>query len=679
MQKEPKQIKLQAIGTLKSSVANSLHLIKLFDGRLLEYLTDLCEHSSVNDDDPDDLHNCDEILGAVKFVRLLNTYVLDPLTAQQMIYVYEGEWRKDGKIWRHVKDGLLHPSLQGKSHYRLQPYQVYVLICIFGLKYWSNTQVKAENRELIPSEQVREDGYIWDLRRMCSEFVLFTPRKTAKTQFSAFIQFCFFFFGDYNSECYCCANSEDQSKILFSRTRDLIAQHDPDKQYLRITETEVTWKRGKNQVLNSSLTSLSAGGKTKDGLFGQLCSADEYGSAAYVKGKSDMGRLVSVVESSMGPRREPLTFITTTAGTITTGPFIDKLQGIQRMLQREIDIAEGKAECTTTDDRHMCLLLHPDEWERNEDYLLTSVNVRAKINPMLGIIVQHAFYEDEIAKARTDGPDKLNDVISKDFNTYRNGALQEWLTSADIRPLQCAMRVDECTQNKGWIVFVGSDFSKGSDLNGNGYLCYNLNSRQFFCDGDFYISEEAVNKSSIKELYNQWASKGYLHITSGGTFDPAAVVSRIVELHNKGVNFALFGYDKYNSKLVINALSAWVFDLGVQLGTTINPDDIIISVSQSFATYNPLVNEFDYLVKRTIVNPATGKVVNAPLVSFSDSPLWGWLFDNCVLAESADGYGNRKPLKRNSSDSCKIDGVQMLLTGLYLFDRMNGKENEVGE
>ena len=36
--------------------------------------------------------------------------------------------------------------------------------------------------------------------------------------------------------------------------------------------------------------------------------------------------LVSVVQSSMGPRREPLTVITTTAGYATNGPFHRQLE-----------------------------------------------------------------------------------------------------------------------------------------------------------------------------------------------------------------------------------------------------------------------------------------------------------------------------------------------------------------
>ena len=39
----------------------------------------------------------------------------------------------------------------------------------------------------------------------------------------------------------------------------------------------------------------------------------------------------------MGPRREPLTVTTTTAGRITSGPFIEKLESLHRLLEMELE------------------------------------------------------------------------------------------------------------------------------------------------------------------------------------------------------------------------------------------------------------------------------------------------------------------------------------------------------
>ena len=49
-----------------------------------------------------------------------------------------------------------------------------------------------------------------------------------------------------------------------------------------------------------------------------------------------MASLVNVVEGSMGPRREPLTIHTTTAGNVEVGPFQIKLDGLKQLLEVEV-------------------------------------------------------------------------------------------------------------------------------------------------------------------------------------------------------------------------------------------------------------------------------------------------------------------------------------------------------
>ena len=271
-----------------------------------------------------------------------------------------------------------------------------------------------DQAELLPTER-EKDGYVWDYRRVCTDFTYFGPRKTDKTGLAAYIQFVFFFFEDDNSEIYCCANSSDQAKLLYSRTRQLIAQMD-DGNRIRSTQTVTDWRQAYKSVHDSSVRPLSAGGKTKDGMFAQLCCADEYGSAAYTNGKSDMLSLVNVIQSSMGPRREPMTFTTTTAGTISAGPFIEKLDALHRLLERELT-----GGTSFEDDRRLCLCLEPDQWEREEQVILTKPSLRKKVNPMLGIIVQHASYDAWIAEAAGDST-KMPELLAKYFNVYQTGA-----------------------------------------------------------------------------------------------------------------------------------------------------------------------------------------------------------------------------------------------------------------
>ena len=640
------QEKTQAAELLLKHMKEQVAVLETIEPRLAEYLRGLAIH-------PDD-HNAYEILSGVKFLRLLRTYPTDLETFRDVIYKYEGTWEQKDGMWYHVEGGLKHPGTTGPTNYRLQPFQVFVLASMFLLKAWVNTEAKAGSRAMLKTEDVW-GGYIYDMRRLCTEFTLFTPRKTAKTQLSAFVQFWYFMSGDENAECLCCANSSDQSKILFSRSRDLIHQMDPKERRIRFTASQVNWKPG--QFRTASLTALSAGGKTKDGLFAQLCSADEYGSAAYVNGASDMGKLVSVVESSMGPRREPMTFISTTAGIIHSGPFMDKLAGIKQLLATELD---EDAEHSLPNDRQMCLILEPDEWEQQEEeLLLTSKEVRRKVNPMLGVIVQHSFYEDEIAKARQN-PEKKNEVISKLFNVYQSGRVTQWMKGDRIRMLQRQKRITDCRFEEGWNVFVGLDFSHGDDLFAVTYLGVNYTPNQtlagrFFADCEAWVLEATMEQSPNRPLYEKWVEQGWLFVCPGEVFDSAYAINRLAEKNEKGINIAMFGYDAAQSVQPINNLKAWLQTLGIDAQSVVQ---MVVPVPQTALTQNPRIGELEDMIKSP-----------EGWLEFSESPLWPWCFGNCAVELNSSDL--RRVIK--STAQAKIDPVHGLLDALYCFDFTEGK------
>ena len=102
------------------------------------------------------LHNAYEILGAVKFLRLLRTYELDIPTFRDVVFKYEGVWEQRDGIWHHVEGGLKHPGPSGPRYYRLQPFQVFVLASMFLFNVWIDTEEQAGSRELLPTEKVME-------------------------------------------------------------------------------------------------------------------------------------------------------------------------------------------------------------------------------------------------------------------------------------------------------------------------------------------------------------------------------------------------------------------------------------------------------------------------------------------------------------------------------------------
>ena len=668
--------KLAAIDLLKTRYEGKADTLKDIDPRLDEYFADLIAHSNADPDSADDHHNVYELLGAAKFLRMLDTYNFNTKKVQTVIRLREGEWRREGRRWRHISGGLKCPGTSGAQVYRWQPFQVFVLASVYGFYSWVDTRMNADERaELLPTERVK-DGTVWDYRRVCTDFTYFGPRKTDKTGLAAYIQFEFFFFEDDNAEIYCCANSSDQAKLLYSRTRQLIMQMDATGNRIRSTQTVTDWKQAFKTVHDSSVRPLSAGGKTKDGMFAQLCCADEYGSASYTNGKSDMLSLVNVIQSSMGPRREPMTFTTTTAGTIQQGPFMEKLDALHRSLERELNYTEADFES----DRRLCLCLEPDEWERDEQTILDKPTLRKKVNPMLGLIVQHSSYDAWIGEARGDQT-KMPELLAKYFNIYQTGRMTKWITSDRIRQLQTSggKRIDDCQFIDGqgrerWHVFCGMDFSSGDDLFALTYLAVDwlpsdTMRGRFFADTDCWVLEKTMNDSPNRPLYEQWIEQGWLHKCPGEVFDSAYAINRIAELVEKHINIYYFGYDPAQSLTPINNLKAWLqtlFQKREGMSTKDIADAIqrmVIPVSQTSFTQNPRITELEE------------KMLSLDAwMEFSDSPLWPWCFGNCAVESKGDPPIRR--IVKGAGQNNKIDPVHGLLDALYCFDLGEGRVSE---
>ena len=651
------EFKLKAIEMLKEQVPIQAQQLQELDPRLLEYYQDLIEHSSVDPDDQNDWHCLWELLAALKLLRIFRHYVLDIPKMHQVIRLREGEWHKEGNIWKHDRGGLLLPGNNGDTYYRWLPFQIFVLAAMYGANAWVDTEVPNGTRELLPSEREGENGTIEDLRRLCVDFTYHLPRKSDKTGLSAYNNFLYFMLEDADSEIYCCANSQSQSRLLYDRTVSLIRQMDPNSRRIRFTATSTNWKPG--QIRSAQLYALSAGGKAKDGLKAQLCCADEFGSAPYVNGKSDMGILVNVVLSSMGPRRNPMMFTSTTAGNIVAGPFIDKLNSMKNDLLNELSMEEPKVHdgrLLSPGDRWMILPTMPDEWQLDEETLLTSTAVRKKVNPTLGIITQNAFYEQAVADSRLD-PLKKMETISKLFNVYTFSKVDEWIKPDTIRRLQIEQRVYDCTADRGWVVFCGMDFSMGDDLYAHGYLCVNPQTGDLFADLDAWITQETLEKISIRPLYEKWIMQGWLHLCPGGVIDTQIPVQRIIDLTEHGVNIMRIGFDPYRSPDPVNMLKAWVHSLGLR------PDEYVVPVSQTNATYNQPTEQLTQIVK----HPQGS-------LRFSMNPLWPYCFGCCVL-EKDNRMENKKPVKRNpGSDACKVDPIQALLSAWICWNRVEGSE-----
>ena len=80
---------------LTDVLSDQCEQVAAIEPRLDDYLSDLVTK-------PDN-HNGNELLGAIKFLRLLRTYETDIETFRDVVYKYEGIWQQtDGGMWHHV-------------------------------------------------------------------------------------------------------------------------------------------------------------------------------------------------------------------------------------------------------------------------------------------------------------------------------------------------------------------------------------------------------------------------------------------------------------------------------------------------------------------------------------------------------------------------------------------------
>ena len=669
--------KQEAIDCLRRRLTDDVRQrLREVDERLLGYIDGVARDVSIIFGDENDRHSMWEVLCAAKFIRMFTTYHFNVKKVQFYIALREGQWERRGKAWRYISGGLRLPSTSGAKVYRWQPFQVFVLACVFGFYAWVDTHVEAGTKDEMLDTEREKDGNIWDFRRMITEFIMYGPRKIDKTGLSSYIQLIFFLFGDFNSEIYSLAMTSDQSGILFDRTKFMLSQmnkSDEGNPLFRMTAKGVNWlKQYQAELRNSKIVPLTGGGKAPDGTNTELLNWDELGSSPYINGKSDMMAHVNVCQSSMGQRRQPLTFGTTTAGTITSGPFIEKLQAMHDLLLQEPKYDTGEATPSQILDTQMCLLLEPDEYEKTEyEYILTSHALRRKINPMLSIVVQYDFYDREMTKARQEGDQKFAECVAKLFNVYQSGRVTQWIKADRIRQLQIERRIEDCKYADGWQVFTGLDFAQGDDLFAVTYMAVNYKPSdtmrgRFFVDTNLWVLEETMKKSPNQPLYEQWVKDGWLNVCEGEVFDSMYAINRIAEVAEQGVNIVSFCYDPAQSVQPINQLKAWLQTLFQQRGDISSKElaDVIqrmvVPVSQTAMTQNPRIGELEHMI-----------LEKEPWMTFSMNPMIPWCFGNC--AAELGNSDLRRIVKGGPQPTHKIDFVHGLLDALYGFDLSEGR------
>ena len=492
-------------------------------------------------------------------------------------------------------------------------------------------------------------------------------RKSGKTELGAavdFVEVCFL--GDVNGQALIATNSAEQSRIAFKAIKEFAMQVDPTcsnrmgGKFFRLTRNEMNWQPGNH--MKGEIKCMAAGKTPKDGLYASVVHADEHGQAGYVNGRSDMQAAVDTCYGSTGPRREKLLLHTTTAGRIQNGPYKQKLEQVEASLEQEMNYPLGQPH-RTDEDVWTAFLLQLDKPEITDDLTkLDDPELFKKVNRSIGTTVQPTYYRERLHEAATGTEDTKQEVLTKDFNMWQTGKVTKWIVTADkVQRLQVNRRVTDCLYDEGWQTFVGLDFGGNDDFMAISTLSVNYAEGlemkdRFFADTIAWITEEALNNSPNKALYDIWVAQGWLKVCEGEVFDASLAVNELMQLTQHGINLIMFGYDPAQSKDPINNIKAWLQSLG-QNAETIK--SMLVPVAQNFMTMNQVLSRLEYMTLAT-----------EPWLRYSPSPLWPWMAGNASVTTSRDDT-LRKIVK--TSEHTKVDCLHALLDALFCFDLSEGR------
>lgn len=526
-------------------------------------------------------HNLYELLAVKRFFRMLDRYKWSPKRVKHFFRFYQA---------------LRFSGINGRTRYKLTPVQAFQFANIFGF--------------------VKPDG-----RRLIRSVYLFVPRKFSKTTSSAALAVYDMLFGDNNAQAYVGANSYDQAKICFDEIRAIMFDLDAGGRHFRVNREKITFlDRGRDSLIQC----LTANAKTKDGLFASLVIMDEYAQARNTAGKNGAD-LKNVLTTSMGPRREPLVIVITTASEVVDGPFKGELDGVMAVLRGE-----------KTNDTMFASIFMPDVDDDEGDPATW-----AKVQPHLGITVQPDYYEREYENAQLSAENMLA-FRTKLLNIFCVSDEKTWFTYEKANDLLGKFDIDNVAGHPDCA--VAFDLSIHDDFSAVSYTIYLTESKKFYCHTDYYFPEGALKGHPNEQLYRSWHAQGHLQFCKGQKIDVAQIAEDILR-RSKKVNIIRIGYDKYKARDLTSILSS------------VGARNVLTPYSQTYGSFNLPVESFEMLAWN-----------DPPKIVFNDNPINTFCLSNCVL--DTDNLENKKPLKL--SQYRKIDGtITMLMTlGLmYTYER----------
>ncbi len=451
--------------------------------------------------------------------------------------------------------------------------------------------------------------------RKYREFILIVARKNGKSAWaSAIALYMQMADGEPGPECVSAATKKDQAKIVWSEAKRMVKKSPVLSKRMRCLVAEIV-----SDFNDGVFKPLSSDSNTLDGLNVHCSVIDELHA---IEDKN----LYDVIVDGMTAREQPISIITTTAGTVREGIFDIKYDECERIIN-------GYDSGEYVDERVLPIIYELDnrkEW--------TDPDCWAKANPGLGTIKNLNQLKAKVEKAKAN-PLLVKNLLCKDFN-IRETSNEAWLTFEQINnPTKYDLTLLKPRYGIG-----GADLSTTTDLTNATVIFMLPGDSNIYVKQMYWLPEDLLEQRTKEDKipYDIWCDLGLLRTTPGNKVHYKFVTEWFLEIQNEyDIYLPWIGYDSWSA-------TYWVEEMKNNFGK-----ECMEAVIQG---------------KKTLSGPmkSLGADLSSKKIIYDNHPILKWCLTNTSV--EVDKNNNIQPAKGNSSRR-RIDGTAGLLNAYVTLER----------
>jgi phage terminase large subunit-like protein len=451
--------------------------------------------------------------------------------------------------------------------------------------------------------------------RKYRECVFIVARKNGKSTWgSAVALYMLMADGEAGPEVVSAATKRDQAKIIWSEAKRMVRKSPVLLKRCRPLVAELVC-----DFNDGTFKPLSSDSNTLDGLNVHCSLIDELHA---IEDKN----LYDVIIDGMTAREQPLSIITSTAGTVREGIFDIKYDEASRIIN-------GYSDGSYVDERVLPIIYELDarsEWQKPECW--------QKANPGLGTIKSFDQLKAKVEKA-SKNPLLVKNLLCKDFN-IRETVSEAWLTFEQLNHT-ATFDVKALRPRYG---IGGADLSSTTDLTNATVIFMVPGSETIYVLQMYWLPEDLLDtrEHDDKIPYSIWRDMGLLRTTPGNKVHYQFVTEWFQEVQSElDIYVPWIGYDSWSAQY-------WVEEMQGIFGKE---------------SMEPVVQG-----KKTLSGPmkALGADLEVKKVNYNNHPILKWCLSNVAI--EMDKNLNIQPCKTNNQRR-RIDGFAGLLNAYITLGR----------